>query len=239
MTTIVDAWIAKGTPPTPEQLERAAGVVRPPDMPSSTPSPATSRRRRRRRLTLARELDDTPLGPDESEIAHSWEDGWTVRRVERLSDQRREGILARHCSRRLTAPLPREHSLRDADNLPHVTFTAWRLVGAGAAIEKALSTAVSEFLNIELMGDGAERALAIVNLYHPGAAGHLGRVREFVEAHREAFPPIPAHPLRAMMELEPFIAQRLAKVPRARDPGDAWYWELLSRVEQESDLAPH
>lgn len=231
----VEDWIAKASPATPEQLERFAGVTRPPDMPVTLPR-STGRRRRRRRLTLARELDATPLGPDESEVVHSWEDGWTLRRVERLSDQRREGILARHCSRQLTEPLPREHSLRDEDNLPHVTFTAWRLVGAGAVIEQALTAAVSVFLNIELMGENATRALAVVNLYHPGAGRHLGRVREFVTAQPEAFPAMPANPLAAMAALEPYIAQRLSSVLTPSDPRDGWYWELLRRVEEETDL---
>jgi hypothetical protein len=77
---------------------------------------------------LARELDDR-LGSDRSVTIFEFEDGWTIRRVSRLDDQWREGELMKNC---LRGPAHRRHldrncfSLRDAENLPHASFTAWR-----------------------------------------------------------------------------------------------------------------
>jgi hypothetical protein len=80
-------------------------------------------------------------GPDKAEVVHSFPDDWTVRRLTSSGDEHREGALMGHCLHNDTAQAyaeegdPRlrqelsygpahEHrySLRDPDNLPHVTF---------------------------------------------------------------------------------------------------------------------
>jgi hypothetical protein len=90
------------------------------------PSRDTGGRRRRELLALARELDAT-LGPDGSRTVFGYSDGWTIRRLDTLADQHREGALMRHCLRTIKTPDPNAWSLRDADNLPHLTFAAWRI----------------------------------------------------------------------------------------------------------------
>jgi hypothetical protein len=90
------------------------------------PSRQTAGRRRRALLALSRELDQT-LGPDRSHLVHTLDDGWSIRRPRRTADQRREGALMRNCL--VDTPRPDNHvwSLRDPENLPHVTFTVWRI----------------------------------------------------------------------------------------------------------------
>lgn len=85
-------------------------------------------------LARSRVLDER-LGPDESRIVFEWEDKWTVRRVDRLEDQRREGQLLRHCLRTIKRPDPNTWSLRDPENLPRLTFAVY-LVESGADLSE-------------------------------------------------------------------------------------------------------
>jgi hypothetical protein len=73
---------------------------------------------------LARSLDET-LGPDTSEVAFTFDDGWSIRRLLTLEDQIREGELMHHCMRYVKLVDENAWSLRDAENLPHLTFSMW------------------------------------------------------------------------------------------------------------------
>jgi GNAT superfamily N-acetyltransferase len=91
---------------------------------------ASSRRssgRRTRALRALAERLDAELGPDESEIVYTFDDGWTVRHVQRLNDQVREGWMLHNCLREATDERDDDNcfSLRDPDNLPRVCFAAW------------------------------------------------------------------------------------------------------------------
>ena len=91
------------------------------------PSRQTVGRRRRAQLALARRLDDE-LGADAARIVHDFGDGWSVRVLDRREDQLREGELMHSCLRTIRdgAPLdPNCYSLRDAENLPHLSFAVW------------------------------------------------------------------------------------------------------------------
>jgi hypothetical protein len=95
------------------------------------PSRDTAGRRRRELLAHARLLDEIPeVGPDQSVVVYryggAW-DGWTVRRLDRLADQWREGALMSHCLREAQTADPNAWSLRDPDGLPHLTFATWRV----------------------------------------------------------------------------------------------------------------
>lgn len=90
------------------------------------PSRRSPAKRRRKLLALARELDDE-LGPDQSRVVFEYGDGWTMRRVERLEDQVREGRLVRNCLASVRDPAPDVYSLRDPDNLPHLTPAVYRV----------------------------------------------------------------------------------------------------------------
>jgi hypothetical protein len=90
------------------------------------PSRDTQGRRARELRAKARQLEET-LGPDQSLIVFDYGDGWTVRHITTLADQHREGTLMRHCLRTVTTPDQNAWSLRDPDNLPHLTFAAWHI----------------------------------------------------------------------------------------------------------------
>jgi|SRR5579884_1818576 len=93
------------------------------------PTKSSSQKRRRRQRNLSRELEHR-LGADQAEIVHRFDDGWTIRRVDRIEDQRREGELMRSCLKGLySVPSPNCYSLRDPDNLPRVTFAVWATQG--------------------------------------------------------------------------------------------------------------
>jgi hypothetical protein len=66
------------------------------------------------------------FGPDQAEIVHTFDDGWTIRRVTRTADLAREGALMGHCLRSMVPErgpdLPDVYSLRDRDNYPHTTL---------------------------------------------------------------------------------------------------------------------
>jgi hypothetical protein len=70
------------------------------------------------------------LHPDTSEIVHTFPNGWTIRKPLTWGDVGREGCLMRHCLAGMgeddeDTPLDADstlHSLRDPNNLPHVTF---------------------------------------------------------------------------------------------------------------------
>lgn len=81
---------------------------------------------RDKRLRIASRLD-REHGTDDSRIAYIDCAGWSVREVLRLDDQRREGAFLRHCLYQASEVLSNVWSLRDPDNVPHVTFAAWRL----------------------------------------------------------------------------------------------------------------
>jgi hypothetical protein len=70
---------------------------------------------------------DGSLGRDRARVVHTFPDGWTIRRVTRLADQHREGELMHNCLRRTRHRDLNCWSLRDPDNLPHLSFAAWRL----------------------------------------------------------------------------------------------------------------
>lgn len=92
------------------------------------PSRQTAARRRREKLALARRLE-AELGPDRSEIVHQFDDGWSVRCVRRIVDQRREGILLQNCLKNVRTAAQRDRncwSLRDPSNIPRASFSAWR-----------------------------------------------------------------------------------------------------------------
>src|SRR5690349_13714310 len=88
------------------------------------PSRSTAGRRRREMFAESRELD-AKFGPDESRIVRELDLGWSVRRVERIEDQWREGKLARNCLKTVKRPDPNVWSLRDPENLPRLTFAVY------------------------------------------------------------------------------------------------------------------
>ena len=93
------------------------------------PSRDTAGRRRRELLAKARELEEK-YGPDQSRVVFEYRDpwcGWTMRRPESLNDQLREGHLMRNCLSRITEADPNVYSLRDPDNLPHLTPAVYRI----------------------------------------------------------------------------------------------------------------
>jgi GNAT superfamily N-acetyltransferase len=93
---------------------------------------------------------EAQFGADRSDIVHTLDDGWTVRKLRTLNDQDREGKLMSNCldfdspdhssrdwddapeghatwrdwleANRATEMDDHKYSLRDPDNLPHVTF---------------------------------------------------------------------------------------------------------------------
>src|SRR3954468_4097343 len=88
------------------------------------PSRDTAGRRRREMLARSRALD-LELGPDESSIVYDYGDGWTIRKLETLSDCLREGRLLRNCLQHSKRHDENAYSLRDADGLPHLSFGVW------------------------------------------------------------------------------------------------------------------
>jgi hypothetical protein len=126
------------------------------------PSRDTAGRRARERRALARQLDET-LGPDQSPIAFDYGDGWTIRRVETLNDQHREGTLMRHCLRTVKSPDQNAWSLRDPDNLPHLTFAAWHVEPTDDLTE----VPIDEPLRGAFVFIHAGSALLFVDLSHP------------------------------------------------------------------------
>jgi hypothetical protein len=184
----------------------------------------SAEKRGRRRRALAQQLDESLLGPDESRIVQQWDDGWTVRAVTRLSDQRREGILARHCLRALVTPLADVFSLRDLDNLPHVTFSAWRLrESADERMLRGLATDQRIVFRRE--------HVFVVTLLHPGGTNHLERVYEFADAR--TFKQLPAGPLAALLLLARYTLPQ-NRSAWARPSPD--YVDLLRRIESENHL---
>jgi hypothetical protein len=76
-------------------------------------------------LELARELEQK-YGPDQSRIVFDFGDGWTVRKLETMDDQKREGIFMENCLEQ--HPLdPNIYSLRDELNVPHCDFGVLRV----------------------------------------------------------------------------------------------------------------
>jgi len=144
--------------------------------------------RQRRRRALARELDESVLGPDRSEHLYVYADGWSVRRVTRLADQRREGILGRNCLRRAITPLRGILSLRDEDNLPHATFAGFRL-GGNTRAEWLLRAATSAELQATIVVEND--CLFTLDLLHPNATAYVRRLREFSFARPGAIPRLP------------------------------------------------
>lgn len=93
---------------------------------ATSPSRDTAGRRRRHLLNMSRILDTT-LGPDQSETVFDYADGWTIRLVDRVPDQQREGLLMGNCLADTRQSHPNTWSLRDEHNLPHLTFSVWQI----------------------------------------------------------------------------------------------------------------
>lgn len=94
---------------------------------TKAPSRQTAGRRRRELRAHSLRLDAT-LGSDDSWMIYAFADGWSIRRPVEIADQLREGHLMRNCLRDLTStPDPNCYSLRDGDNLPHLTFAVWTI----------------------------------------------------------------------------------------------------------------
>lgn len=76
-----------------------------------------------RDMTLAA-IGRTPEQGDSSSIVHDFGDGWTIRKLETDGDHQYEGALMRNCIKGYH-PGSGIHSLRDADNIPHCSFTLY------------------------------------------------------------------------------------------------------------------
>lgn len=84
------------------------------------------RNRKRRRLHEAEER----FGADESIVVHTFDNGWTINRLENLNDIWREGFLMRNCLADDEDIDGTVHSLRDAVNYPHLTILHDTVTGA-------------------------------------------------------------------------------------------------------------
>src|SRR3954464_10656302 len=96
-----------------------------------------SRQRGRRNTHRRRLLEaERRFGPDQSEIVFTFLDGWTIRRIDRVADLKREGELMGHCLRSMVPPIndedPQVFSLRDVDGYPHVTVFYDQRTGCAA-----------------------------------------------------------------------------------------------------------
>lgn len=114
---------------------------------SSHRSPSARRAKKRRVQARAMQAAERRLGPDQSTVLHTFEDGWSIRRPSTVSDVRREGVLMRHCLAEPPAPDSDDPpldwwieagvcSLRDEQNFPHVTFAHFHghgLIASGRA----------------------------------------------------------------------------------------------------------
>lgn len=88
----------------------------------------------RRELNQWAQEHENEYGPDTSKTVHSFDDGWTVRAPQSVADYYREGTLMGNCVNDDIdyQKEPNEqawandvyHSLRDPDNIPHVTWRA-------------------------------------------------------------------------------------------------------------------
>lgn len=194
---------------------------------STNGSDSSAQKRRRRRRALARKLDVSLLGPDRSEIVHRFDDGWTVRRIPGLADQRREGILCRSCMRSATKPYQNALSLRDPDNLPHISFTGFQVQDSPL---EPMMREVGGLIGEQFVF--GKEVFFHASLLHPeGSKVHLARVHEFAEAHPGSFPLLPSHPQHAAI-----VLSRRVLLPQTKRPGPA-YEECLRRIERETDLA--
>ena len=119
---------------------------------------------------------ETILGPDESQIVHQFDDGWTIRQLSIYADAEREGHLMSNCMRwsgedesasfwgfhpnyqtwedpefeDLDMPLPsfeEVYSLRDPNNIPHVTIYEDEITDGRAMLGKHNSNPKPEYLD--------------------------------------------------------------------------------------------
>lgn len=168
------------------------------------PSQGTAVRRARKLRSLARRLEAT-YGPDTSPIAFDYGDGWTIRRVETLADQKREGQLMHHCLRDIDTPVPNAWSLRDAENLPHLTFCAYRVEPDDDLSEISLAPMHGR-LQFVLAG----RALFLVDLSRPLKPERRKQLVDFEEqGDISEFEPFPRDSVERILAVLPYFHPRL------------------------------
>jgi ribosomal protein S18 acetylase RimI-like enzyme len=188
----------------------------------SAPSRRSSGRRRRALRVFAESLAEE-LGPDESEVIYEFDDGWTVRRVRRWQDQLREGWLLHHCLRKATAAQhdPNCWSLRDPDNLPHITFTAWAKPPFDAWAARFAMNATLEMMedtsrSTSVKGDD----VVILAAIHRLTDAHRMRLEEFAQnVAPEALPRLPGVPGKTAATIQVLLAAELPV--NLRRPEDA------------------
>jgi hypothetical protein len=97
-------------------------------MSARRPAAHGRRAKRARRLRALRDAD-TQYGPDTSKVVHTYRDGWTIRRLDTITELWREGALMKHCLQNTNPDdvtddprYAKRYSLRDPDNHPHVTI---------------------------------------------------------------------------------------------------------------------
>jgi hypothetical protein len=86
--------------------------------------PASAARGKRNARRRARDGAYRRFGPDSSTVVYTFDDGWSIRRLQTPDDERIEGALLHHCLgwREDRCEFENLHSLRDIDNYPRATF---------------------------------------------------------------------------------------------------------------------
>jgi hypothetical protein len=171
------------------------------------PSRQTAGRRQRELRAISRRFEER-FGPDEADTVYTFDDGWTIRRLERVVDQRREGELMRSCLRALSELDPNCWSLRDTDNLPHATFSVWTVEP-----DDDLETVPDEDIAIRgVFYVKARQALFGVSAGRVLKESHKARLREWMEDRDLSLAPPVA--------LDPFPQTRQAQLRSMREAAD-------------------